>query len=369
MDAPMRAVDNELAPAISQQPGFIGFFALDDDGGTLTMISIFEDQASAARSNELSAAFLHDRLDQFGSSGAEMSSGEVLVGRVSPHALRDAHPGTAPAHERSASAQTVSQRPVLVVGATGRTGRLIVDRLLEMGLSVHALLRDAPKRREPLPSGVRQFTGDVRNSQTLIAPMEGVGSVIIASSGGTEHRNSAELVDYFGTSNLVLQAAMSNVGLVVLVSTLGATRAAHAMDVEPTSLGWKAGAEEVIRRSGVPYCIVRCGWLTDGPGGEPLSLSPRGRDRRTALATRPRRSLDPAAVPPSSPRQDDRRRRGGGIGIGIGVGHRIRNRGLATRRGARGRRRHRREDRNGSLLDLRRWWPPATTSRRSISRR
>ncbi len=273
MDAPMRAVDNELAPAISQQPGFIGFFALDDDGGTLTMISIFEDRAAAARSDELSAAFVDDRLDQLGLSGAEVSSGEVMVGRVTPHALRDAHPGTAPADGRSASAEAVSQRPVLVVGATGRTGRLIVDRLLAMGVSVHALLRDAPKRREPLPSGVRQFTGDVRNSQTLIAPMEGVGAVIIVSSGGTEHRNSAELVDYFGTSNLVLQAAMSNVGLVVLVSTLGATRPAHAMDVEPTSLGWKARAEEVIRRSGVPYCIVRCGWLTDGPGGEPLSLS------------------------------------------------------------------------------------------------
>jgi uncharacterized protein YbjT (DUF2867 family) len=78
------------------------------------------------------------------------------------------------------------------------------------------------------------------------------------------------------------------VDLVVFVSTIYATRPEHYQDVEPTSLGWKARAEELIRGSGVPYCIVRPGWLTDGDGGEPLVLSQgdtaEGRISRADLA-------------------------------------------------------------------------------------
>ncbi len=116
--------------------------------------------------------------------------------------------------------------------------------------------------------------------------MGGVGSVIIATAGTA---SSAELVDYFGTSNLIRQALASHVDLVLFISTITATRAEQYLDVEPTSVGWKARAEELIRDSGVPYCIVRSGWLTDGPGGAPLSVSQgdtvEGQLTRADLAT------------------------------------------------------------------------------------
>ena len=92
--------------------------------------------------------------------------------------------------------------------------------------------------------------------------------MIVATSGGAEQDNSPVLVDYFGTEHLMKEAAAAGVGLVVFVSSIYANRPDHYQDVEPTSLGWKARAEEVVRSSGVPYCIVRAGWLTDGPGGE-----------------------------------------------------------------------------------------------------
>ena len=75
---------------------------------------------------------------------------------------------------------------------------------------------------------------------------------------------------------------------ILFVSTIHATRPEHYQDVEPTSLGWKARAEEAIRGSRMPYCIVRPGWLTDGPGGEPLAVSQgdtvEGRISRADLA-------------------------------------------------------------------------------------
>jgi uncharacterized protein YbjT (DUF2867 family) len=182
----------------------------------------------------------------------------------------------------------VPEAPVLVVGATGRTGRLIVGLLLERGVSVRALVRDAARGEEVLPSQVPRFVADVRRVETLIEPMSGVGAVIIATYGSTERNNSAEIVDYHGTRNLIEQAAAADVELVVFISTIYASRSEHYQDVEPTSLGWKARAEEVIRGSAIPYCIVRSGWLTDGAGGEPLAVSQgdttEGRISRADLA-------------------------------------------------------------------------------------
>ena len=180
------------------------------------------------------------------------------------------------------------EAPVLVVGATGRTGRLIVGRLLERSVSVRALVRDPAKGEEVLPSEVPQFVADVRRAETLIEPMAGAGAVIIATYASTERTNNAELVDYHGTRNLIEQATAADVELVVFISTIYASRPEHYQDVEPTSLGWKARAEEVIRGSGIRYCIIRPGWLTDGAGGEPLAVSQgdtaEGRISRADLA-------------------------------------------------------------------------------------
>jgi uncharacterized protein YbjT (DUF2867 family) len=180
------------------------------------------------------------------------------------------------------------ERPVLVIGATGRTGRLIVGRLLERGVAVRALVRDAAKGREVLPPEVPQFVGDVRRSETLTEPLAGAAAVIIATCGSAESGNDAETVDYYGACHLIPQVAAADVDLVVYISTIYATRPEHYQDVEPTSLGWKARAEEVIRSSRVPYCIVRSGWLTDAGGGEQLAVSQgdiaEGRIARSDLA-------------------------------------------------------------------------------------
>ena len=118
--------------------------------------------------------------------------------------------------------------------------------------------------------------------------MVGVGAAIIATCGSAERNNDAEIVDYHGTRNLVEQAVAADVEFVVFISTIYASRPEHYQDVEPTSLGWKARAEEIIRGSGIPYCIIRSGWLMDGGGGEPLAVSQgdvaEGRISRADLA-------------------------------------------------------------------------------------
>jgi hypothetical protein len=91
LDALMHRVDEEFAPAISQEPGFVGYFALDTGDATVQTISIFHDKASAEQSNELAAGYVRENLGEFELTLTEVRGGEVLVSRMTAEALDDAH--------------------------------------------------------------------------------------------------------------------------------------------------------------------------------------------------------------------------------------------------------------------------------------
>ncbi len=91
IDALMHRVDAEFAPAISQEPGFVGYYALDTGDATVETIFIFHDKASADRSNELAADHARENLGEFELTRAAVSGGEVLATRMRPEALDDAH--------------------------------------------------------------------------------------------------------------------------------------------------------------------------------------------------------------------------------------------------------------------------------------
>jgi NADH dehydrogenase len=139
---------------------------------------------------------------------------------------------------------------VLVAGGTGRLGALVVQRLVDRGVSVRVLTRDAGRAR-PGP-GVELVEGDVRRPETLAAAVQGVDVVVSAVHGfvGTGGV-SPKSVDRDGNANLV--AAAGKVGAaVVLMSIVGA-----APDSPMELFRCKAAAEQDLRTSGVPWTIVR----------------------------------------------------------------------------------------------------------------
>ncbi|HMD57555.1 MAG TPA: hypothetical protein VKG82_08805 [Solirubrobacteraceae bacterium] len=91
VDALMHRVDEEFAPAISQEPGFVGYLMLDTGDATVETISIFHDKGSAEQSNELAAEYVRENLGEFELTRTALSGGEVLVSRVTGEALDDAH--------------------------------------------------------------------------------------------------------------------------------------------------------------------------------------------------------------------------------------------------------------------------------------
>jgi hypothetical protein len=89
IDSLMHRVDEEFAPAISQEPGFVAYFALDAGDATVETVSIFHDKAAADASNELASSYVRENLGEFELTRTEVSGGEVFVSRVTAEALED----------------------------------------------------------------------------------------------------------------------------------------------------------------------------------------------------------------------------------------------------------------------------------------
>ena len=68
--------------------------------------------------------------------------------------------------------------PVLVTGATGRVGRILVDRLADAGVYVRALTH-RPEAGPAMPPGVELVTGDLTQPDSLDAALRGVGAVFL----------------------------------------------------------------------------------------------------------------------------------------------------------------------------------------------
>lgn len=163
---------------------------------------------------------------------------------------------------------------VLVAGATGRTGRLVLEQLRrDPRFAIRPMARDVAAARKNVGADYAWVAGDVTKPRTLVPAMDGVSLVVIAI-GGTERSgpNSPEFVDYGGVRNLTDAARTAGVRQVVLESSMGAGSGGGLLGIvlnllSGDALKWKAKGEAHLRASGISYTIVRPGGLTDEPGG------------------------------------------------------------------------------------------------------
>lgn len=73
---------------------------------------------------------------------------------------------------------------VLVTGATGNVGSLLVPALVKSGVAVRALVRDESKAQGLRDSGVEVVIGDLDKPETLTNAVEGVDKIFLLTSGG-----------------------------------------------------------------------------------------------------------------------------------------------------------------------------------------
>ena len=67
---------------------------------------------------------------------------------------------------------------MLVTGATGRVGRMVIDQLIGAGVPVRALTR-RPEAAATLPQDLEVVTGDLTKPESLDAALRGVGNVFL----------------------------------------------------------------------------------------------------------------------------------------------------------------------------------------------
>ncbi|GAB4820791.1 hypothetical protein N2152v2_007837 [Parachlorella kessleri] len=185
---------------------------------------------------------------------------------------------------------------VAVLGAGGPTGLACVQTLLEQGRSVRAVVRNPEKEANTLGAlksdWLEVVQGDVTNEESLRQALLGCSGAIFAAAG--KGKQAVQDVDFEGVGN-VAQAAKDLGGFqrVVLVSSglVTPARRFHPIRIMLNSIvargqldaKWKG--EELLRRSGVPYTIIRPGRLNNGAAGQAELVADQG-DKSTGQVTR-----------------------------------------------------------------------------------
>lgn len=172
-----------------------------------------------------------------------------------------------------------------VFGATGRTGRLIVEQALAAGHQVTAFARRPPGATPA--HGLSWKAGDVLDRGAVAAAVEGQDAVLCALAAANVP-GTRVLSD--GTANIVAGMRAAGVRRLVVETTLGVGDSRkqagffYVHVLVPLAFRHvfvdKLRQEEVVRDSGLDGVIVRPTRLTNGPAtgayrtGTRLDLSP-----------------------------------------------------------------------------------------------
>lgn len=148
---------------------------------------------------------------------------------------------------------------ILVVGATGSIGQLVVAEALRQGHVVRALVRDA-SRASRLPAQALRAVGDLTRPETLSTAVQGIDAVVFTHGSDGGGKAASEAVDYGGVRNL-LEALGGRQARIALMTSIGVTNRAGAYNRSTEAHDWKRRGERLVRASGLPYTVVRPGWF------------------------------------------------------------------------------------------------------------
>ena len=189
---------------------------------------------------------------------------------------------------------------VLVVGATGGSGRAVCDALLDRGHQVTAFARSAtaiePRDR------LERVAGDAEDVELLERVLPGHDAVVV-TLGISEPawrvrllgaKSTADDIRSRGTDAVVRAARESGVSRIVVQSSYGvgptrpllglAERVVFALLLRPQMRDTER-QEEVVRSSGLEWTIVQPVYLTDAEGDQHVT-STDGQTRRTRVSRR-----------------------------------------------------------------------------------
>jgi uncharacterized protein YbjT (DUF2867 family) len=137
---------------------------------------------------------------------------------------------------------------ILVVGATGRVGRHVVDQLVKRGVAVRVLTRDASKAS--FPEGVDVAQGELLDLASLRKAFDGVTTLFLLNAVTGDEFTQAII-----TLNVAREAGVERV---VYLSVIHADRFSNV-----PHFAVKAGAERMLEQMGFSATILRPAYFID----------------------------------------------------------------------------------------------------------
>jgi uncharacterized protein YbjT (DUF2867 family) len=163
---------------------------------------------------------------------------------------------------------------VFVAGATGQTGRWVVEELVRRNVAVRALVRDLEKAKQTLPETAELVVGDVLQLDSLRTAIADSTAIISATGAAPSFDPTVPYkVDFEGTKNLVDVGKEKGINQFVMVSSLCVSQFFHPLNLFWLILVWKKKAEEYLRQSGLTYTVVRPGGLKNEDNTDGIVMS------------------------------------------------------------------------------------------------
>lgn len=133
---------------------------------------------------------------------------------------------------------------IVVTGATGNTGKLVVAGLQEKGIPFRAMVRSAMKQKELEAQGIPAVLGDFEDPDSLREALSGASKAFLVCTPD-ERLVRCE-------SNFIRVAAEVGIQHIVRCGAY-----ATAPDSESPNLRFHARVEEVLRDSGIAHTVIR----------------------------------------------------------------------------------------------------------------
>lgn len=161
---------------------------------------------------------------------------------------------------------------VLVVGATGQTGKRVIEILNNSKtFEPYAMIRKEDQRQIFEDMDVETVMGDLENE--VEQTVQGMDKVIFAAgSGGNTGEDKTIAIDQNGAIKMIDASKKAKVKKFIMLSSMGADQPESNEELK-VYLEAKQTADEHLKNSGLPYTIVRPGSLNDDLGLAKVKLA------------------------------------------------------------------------------------------------
>jgi uncharacterized protein YbjT (DUF2867 family) len=169
---------------------------------------------------------------------------------------------------------------IVVIGAHGRTGKLIVDQLIKNGDTVVATIRN-PRHMAPLvKAGAETVILDLDKStpRDFAVSFTGADAIVFAAGSGD---NEPSAIDRKGVTRTVNAAEKAGVKRYVAISSIGASTPVPKAWNTPTMKEYfaaKKAGNKKIKSSSLDWTIIEPGELTEGKPTGKVTLSTEALD-------------------------------------------------------------------------------------------